>query len=53
MVWARCGRQHRPLAQRVLLIEQLSQHCNLFFILQGEEEIGPLCHGGLSRPRFA
>ncbi len=29
-----------PLAQRVLLIEQLSQHCNLFFILQGEEEIG-------------
>lgn len=29
-----------PLAQRLLLIEQLSQHCNLFFILQGEEEIG-------------
>lgn len=29
-----------PLAQRMLLIEQLSQHCNLFFILQGEEEIG-------------
>ena len=29
-----------PLAQRMLLIDQLSQHCNLFFILQGEEEIG-------------
>jgi len=29
-----------PLAQRMLLIDQLSRHCNLFFILQGEEEIG-------------
>ncbi len=29
-----------PLAQRLLLIDQLSEHCNLLFILQGEEEIG-------------
>jgi len=29
-----------PLAQRILLIEELAEHCNLFFILQGEEEIG-------------
>ena len=29
-----------PLAQRILLIEDLAAHCNLVFILQGEEEIG-------------
>ena len=29
-----------PLAQRILLIEDLATHCNLVFILQGEEEIG-------------
>ncbi len=29
-----------PLAQRILLIEELAMHCNLVFILQGEEEIG-------------
>jgi len=29
-----------PLAQRILLIDDLAAHCNLVFILQGEEEIG-------------
>ena len=29
-----------PLAQRLLLIEDLAAHCNLIFVLQGEEEIG-------------
>ena len=29
-----------PLAQRILLIEDLAAHCNLVCILQGEEEIG-------------
>jgi len=29
-----------PLAQRILLVEDLVAHCNLVFILQGEEEIG-------------
>lgn len=29
-----------PLAQRILLLDQMSKHCNLVFILQGEEEIG-------------
>ena len=29
-----------PLAQRIVLIEDLAAHCNLIFVLQGEEEIG-------------
>ncbi|DAC18707.1 MAG TPA: M20/M25/M40 family metallo-hydrolase [Candidatus Poseidoniales archaeon] len=29
-----------PLAQRIVLIDALSAHCNLVFVLQGEEEIG-------------
>ena len=29
-----------PLAQRLLLIDELAAHCNLVFVLQGEEEIG-------------
>jgi acetylornithine deacetylase/succinyl-diaminopimelate desuccinylase-like protein len=29
-----------PLAQRVLLLDEMSKFCNLVFILQGEEEIG-------------
>ncbi len=29
-----------PLAQRIVLLEDLAAHCNLLFVLQGEEEIG-------------
>ncbi len=29
-----------PLAQRILLLDEFSKHCNLLFVLQGEEEIG-------------
>lgn len=29
-----------PLAQRILLLDELAEHCNLVFVLQGEEEIG-------------
>ena len=29
-----------PLAQRIILLEDLAEHCNLLFVLQGEEEIG-------------
>tara|TARA_S200000501_G_scaffold376135_1_gene430136 strand:+ start:1055 stop:1882 length:828 start_codon:yes stop_codon:yes gene_type:complete len=29
-----------PLAQRIILLEDLEAHCNLLFVLQGEEEIG-------------
>ncbi|MDA8843536.1 M20/M25/M40 family metallo-hydrolase [Candidatus Poseidoniaceae archaeon] len=29
-----------PLAQRILLSDEMSKYCNLVFILQGEEEIG-------------
>ena len=29
-----------PLAQRIVLLEDLAEHCNLVFVLQGEEEIG-------------
>ena len=29
-----------PLAQRIVLLEDLATHCNLLFVLQGEEEIG-------------
>jgi acetylornithine deacetylase/succinyl-diaminopimelate desuccinylase-like protein len=29
-----------PLAQRILLVNELAEHCNLVFVLQGEEEIG-------------
>ena len=29
-----------PLAQRILLLDEMSKYCNLVFVLQGEEEIG-------------
>ena len=29
-----------PLAQRILLLDEMMKYCNLVFVLQGEEEIG-------------